>query len=77
MTLLPQSLKVPLSAHLEKVKALHAADLTRGFGEAPLPLALAGKLPEGWLSLGMAVRVSFRSKLPRSIHRALGALSRA
>jgi integrase len=46
VTLLPQRLNLPLSAHLEKVKALHAADLTRGFGEAPLRHFLAiARLP--------------------------------
>lgn len=45
VTLLPKSLLAPLAAHLEKVKALHAADLQKGAGEAPLPLAMAGKYP--------------------------------
>ena len=45
VTLLPQRLKPVLAAHLEKVKALHAEDLTRGLGEAPLPQALARKYP--------------------------------
>jgi len=45
VTLLPQSLKPALRAHLDQVKALHAVDLARGLGEAPLPLALAGKYP--------------------------------
>jgi integron integrase len=45
VTLLPHSLKPALSAHLAQVKALHAAELARGYGEAPLPLALAGKYP--------------------------------
>lgn len=49
VTLLPRSLIAPLSAHLEKVKALHSADLARGFGEAPMPLALAGKYPKAGL----------------------------
>jgi integron integrase len=46
VTLLPGSLNKPLAAHLEKVKAMHAADLARGQGEAPMPLALAGKYPK-------------------------------
>lgn len=45
VTLLPKTLLTPLATHLEKVKALHAADLRKGAGEAPLPLALAGKYP--------------------------------
>ncbi len=46
VTLLPKSLVAPLSEHLERVKLLHDADLARGLGEAPLPLALAGKYPK-------------------------------
>jgi integron integrase len=46
VTLLPQSVKLSLSAHLEKVKALHTTDLARGLGEAPMPSALAGKYPK-------------------------------
>ena len=46
VTLLPRSLQTPLSAHLDRVKALHTADLANGFGEAPLPLALVGKYPK-------------------------------
>jgi integron integrase len=52
VTLLPRSLKAPLAMHLEKVKALHTADLVRGFGEAPLPRALAGKYPKAGYLLG-------------------------
>src|SRR5262245_51821324 len=36
VTLLPQRLKPPLAAHLERVRALHQSDLAKGFGEAPL-----------------------------------------
>ncbi|MDO8311398.1 MAG: integron integrase [Sideroxyarcus sp.] len=46
VTLLPRSLMTPLAAHLEQVKAMHSADLARGQGEAPMPLALAGKYPK-------------------------------
>ncbi len=45
VTLLPQRLKPVLDAHLDKVKTLHAEDLTRGLGEAMLPQALAVKAP--------------------------------
>jgi len=53
VTLLPKSLHEPMTMHLQKVKALHAADLSQGFGEAPLPQALANKYPKagylpGW-----------------------------
>jgi len=46
VTLLPSSLQAPLIAHLERVKALHDADMAQAFGEAPMPLALAGKYPK-------------------------------
>ena len=53
VTVLPQRLTAPLAVHLEKVKQLHRADLAKGYGEAPLPRALAGKYPKagflpGW-----------------------------
>jgi integron integrase len=43
VTMLPVSLRGPLERHLRKVRALHASDLRAGFGEAPLPGALARK----------------------------------
>ena len=46
VTLLPSSLQASLVAHLERVKELHDADLAQGFGEAPMPQALAGKYPK-------------------------------
>jgi integrase len=53
VTMLPATLAEPLQAHLERVKALHAADLAEGLGEVWLPDALAAKYlnapPEwGW-----------------------------
>ena len=52
-TLLPASLHDELRAHLEKVRQWHEADLANGYGEAPLPNALARKYPKagrewGW-----------------------------
>ena len=52
-TLLPTSLHEELRAHLVKVREWHEADLTAGYGEAPLPDALARKYPNagrewGW-----------------------------
>ena len=44
-TMLPQSLKDLLAAHLERVRAQHARDLTAGAGWVELPHALATKLP--------------------------------
>ncbi|MBD3816303.1 MAG: integron integrase [Halothiobacillus sp.] len=53
VTMLPENLVLPLSAHLEKVKALHQRDLDAGFGAVYLPSALAVKYPNaptawGW-----------------------------
>jgi integron integrase len=45
VTVLPLSLKDPLTKHLEKVKILHQEDLKEGFGEVYLPHALAKKYP--------------------------------
>lgn len=45
VTVLPATLIGPLQAHLTRVRALHRRDLERGFGEAPLPFALARKYP--------------------------------
>ena len=45
VTMLPISLTVPLKTHLDKVKALHAADLENGFGRVYMPMALDKKYP--------------------------------
>lgn len=45
VTLLPSRLVVPLTRHLDYVKALHERDLAEGFGEVYLPFALARKYP--------------------------------
>ena len=45
VTPLPEALIKPLQRHLERVKALHTADLKEGFGEVYLPDALARKYP--------------------------------
>ncbi|MHC1624516.1 MAG: integron integrase [Methermicoccaceae archaeon] len=52
-TILPECVKKDLSAHLEKVKALHQKELGAGYGEVYLPDALARKYPRagkewGW-----------------------------
>jgi len=53
VTILPQSLVVPLQDHLRQVKRIHEEDLTRGYGAVYLPDALARKYPNaerewGW-----------------------------
>jgi integron integrase len=43
VTMLPESVRLPLERHLQTVKTLHERDLEAGFGRAPLPDALARK----------------------------------
>ncbi len=45
VTMLPTSLRGPLERQLRRVRGLHASELRAGFGEAPLPGALARKYP--------------------------------
>jgi integron integrase len=45
ITMLPESLKAPLREHLKKVQAIHARDLTEGWGRVHLPEALDRKYP--------------------------------
>ena len=45
VTMLPQSLALPLREQLERVRVLHGRDLARGLGEVYLPFALARKYP--------------------------------
>jgi site-specific recombinase XerD len=40
VTLLPESLVIPLQEKLQRVKRLHAEDLARGYGAVYLPLTL-------------------------------------
>lgn len=52
-TMIPVSLVSALRAHMERVAALHAADLAAGYGQVELPNALARKYPSaprewGW-----------------------------
>ena len=52
VTMLPDALAEPLSAHLAVVKAQHAADLAQGLGAVWLPDALARKYPNAPKSWG-------------------------
>jgi integron integrase len=45
VTMLPDSLVVPLQEHLKRVKRLHDEDLARGYGSVYLPFALERKYP--------------------------------
>ena len=46
-TMLPSTLKGALQEHLKKIHDLHQKDLHAGYGEVPLPNALARKYPNG------------------------------
>ena len=72
-TMLPRSLEEPLGRQIEQARLLHAQDLAEGFGEVPLPDALARKYPRagrdfGWQFVFPAER---RSQDPRGggVHR--------
>ena len=45
VTTLPQSIAIPLRAHLEKVRRRHDEDLRLGFGSVVLPTAIGRKFP--------------------------------
>jgi integron integrase len=45
IVMLPESVRESLVVHLQKVRAIHNADLHQGFGETTLPYALAKKYP--------------------------------
>ena len=47
VTMLPEIARAGLEAHLERVRALHARDLSDGAGSVELPTALVRKAP-GW-----------------------------
>lgn len=45
ITMLPESLKIPLQEHLKKVKTIHERDLAEGWGRVLMPEALDRKYP--------------------------------
>ena len=45
VTMLPESLTLPLHEHLIRVRALHTRDIEAGFGRVYLPYALKRKYP--------------------------------
>jgi integrase len=59
-TLLPTSLREELRVHLDQVRLLHEKDLAAGYGEAPLPNALARKYPNAGREWGLAICFSRR-----------------
>lgn len=63
VTMLPARLVPDLKTHLERVKALHEADLSQGLGEVYLPFALERKYPNaarewGWQYVFPAAKLS-------------------
>jgi integron integrase len=62
VTMLPAVVRVPLAAHVERVRQLHQSDLERGFGRVYLPDGLRRKYPNaerewGWQWVFPASRV--------------------
>jgi integrase len=63
VTILPDSLIVPLKTQLRQVKRPHEQDLAHGHGAAPLPFALARKYPNadrewGWQYVFRSARLA-------------------
>jgi integrase len=68
VTVLPESVKMPMQRHLAKVRGLHVRDLKDGFGQVYLPYALERKYRNasrewGWQYIFPAAK---RSVDPRS-----------
>ena len=83
-TVLPRGLVEPLQIQIERVRALHAADLAAGFGSVWLPHALARKYPRqdrdfGWQYVFPAINRSQdrREDVERRHHIAPEFVSRA
>ncbi len=84
VTVLPASLVEPLRAHLNWVKGLHQADLSRGLGAARLPGALERKLPSAstewiWQFVFPSTKISIdpRGSVPRRHHLSRNAVQRS
>lgn len=45
--MLPRALVQPLKEHLQRVRVLHEADLSQGYGDVFMPMALDKKYPNG------------------------------
>jgi len=68
VTMLPESLVIPLKEHVKRCEFLHKKDLTKGWGQVLLPKALATKYPNAnkefkWQYLFPS---KYRKKDPRS-----------
>jgi integron integrase len=83
-TMLPTAVRTGLTAHLERVRQLHAKDLAAGFGRVFLPDALERKLPNAaaefvWQYVFPSAKMSRdpRSGVMRRHHAHEAAVSRA
>jgi len=68
LTMLPNSVQIPLKEHLQQVKRIHQQDLNLGYGAVTLPFALARKYPNAnrqWV-WQFVFPASTRCKDPRS-----------
>jgi len=68
LTMLPNSVQMPLKEHLQQVKRTHQQDLNLGYGAVTLPFALARKYPNAnrqWV-WQFVFPASTRCKDPRS-----------
>ena len=84
VTMLPESIKGPLQAHLEVVRQQHLRDVAKGVGRVPLPEALERKYPGAgtswpWQFVFPAARVCHdpRSGAPCRFHLHESAIQRA
>jgi integron integrase len=84
LTMLPDSLRAPLSEHLQHVSALHVKDLEKGGSPVYLPDALARKYPSaglewGWQYVFPSPRLSMdpRTGIVRRHHRTPAGVQRA
>jgi integron integrase len=75
VTMLPESLREPLQAHLHRVRGLHEKDLAAGFGEVWLPGALRVKWPKAgrewawqWVFPSAELSVDPETKVRRRHH---------
>ena len=70
-TILPRSLVAPLRGHLDRIRELHARDLSRGLGRVYLPHALTKKFPRAALEWPWQYVFpdSLRSVHPASVRR--------
>ena len=84
LTMLPDSLRTPLQAHLHRVRDLHQKDLAAGFGDVWLPGALRVKWPKAgrewawqWVFPSSELSIDPESRARRRHHVTDAAVQRA